>query len=162
MTKLTEHFTLEEFIDSQTAARKGINNAPPPLEYENLKRTAGVLEKVRPILGGHPILISSGYRSRRVNAEVGGSANSAHMHGLAVDFSCPGFGAPRSICRTLEPHMKELGVDQLIHEFNTWVHLGLRGGAPPRHIALTINHKGTRQGFIGWHGLSELWRHLPH
>jgi zinc D-Ala-D-Ala carboxypeptidase len=148
MSKLTEHFTLQEFTDSQTAARKSINNVPPvgSPERKNLLRTAEVMEKVRTLLGDKPILISSGYRGPSLNAAVGGSKNSAHMSGLACDFSCPGFGTPRAICRKLEPHMKELGVDQLIHEFDTWVHLGLTGGAP-RHMALTIDNRGTRSGF---------------
>ena len=68
------------------------------------------------------------------------------MSGLAVDFICPGFGSPRAICKALEPHMRELGVDQLIHEFNTWVHLGLSASAP-RHMAMTIDNRGTRNGF---------------
>ena len=145
---LTPHFTLEEFTDSQTAARKGIVNVPRADSHErkNIQRTAEVMEKVRTLLGDKPILISSGYRSPKVNAAVGGSKSSAHMSGLAVDFSCPGFGTPRAICKRLEPHMKELGIDQLIHEFNSWVHLGLRGG-DPRHMALTIDNKGTRTGF---------------
>lgn len=147
MTQLTPHFTLAEFTDSQTAARKGIHNVPPhnSQEMKNLERTALAMEEVRTILGDKPILISSGYRSPQVNAAVGGSKNSAHMSGLAVDFSCPGFGTPKHICKKLEPHMKELGIDQLIHEYDTWVHLGLRD--PPRHQALTIDNKGTRTGF---------------
>jgi hypothetical protein len=104
------------------------------------------MEKVRTILGDKPILISSGYRSPQVNAAVGGSVNSQHMSGMAVDFSCPGFGTPLAICKELEPHMKELGIDQLIHEYDTWVHLGL-SLAPPRHMALTIDKRGTRSGF---------------
>jgi zinc D-Ala-D-Ala carboxypeptidase len=148
MTQLTPHFSLEEMTDSQTAARKGLTNVPPPSsqEWKNLHRTANVMEEVRTILGDKPILISSGYRSPAVNKAVGGSSSSAHMHGLAVDFSCPGFGSPLTICKTLEPHMKTLGIDQLIHEFNTWVHLGLRS-APPRHMAMTIDNKGTRTWF---------------
>jgi len=104
------------------------------------------MEEVRTILGDKPILVSSGYRSPAVNAAVGGSKSSAHMSGLAVDFSCPGFGTPRAICVALSPHMKKLGVDQLIYEYDTWVHLGLTGGTP-RHQALTIDNKGTRSGF---------------
>jgi zinc D-Ala-D-Ala carboxypeptidase len=146
MTELTPHFTLEEFTDSQTAARQGIPNAPPAHELENLKRTAEVMEKVRTLLGDKPILISSGYRSPKVNAAVGGSKNSAHISGLAVDFSCPSFGTPLAICRKLEPHMRELTVDQLIHEYGTWVHLGLNA-TTPRHMALTIDNRGTRNGF---------------
>lgn len=148
MTQLTKNFTLEEFTDSQTAARKGIDNVPAARSQErkNLQRTAETMEEVRAILGDKPVLISSGYRSPQVNAAVGGSKSSAHMSGLAADFSCPGFGTPRAICKKLQPHMKELGVDQLIHEYDTWVHLGLSAGAP-RHMAMTIDHKGTRTGF---------------
>ena len=145
---LTPHFTLEEFTDSQTAARKGIHNVPAASSQErkNLQRAAEVMEEVRRLLGDKPILISSGYRSPAVNAAVGGSKSSAHVSGLAVDFSCPGFGTPLAICKQLQPHMKTLGVDQLIHEFGTWVHLGLTAGAP-RHMAMTIDNRGTRNGF---------------
>ena len=148
MTQLTEHFTLEEFTDSQTAARKGIPNVPPigSPDRANLQRTAETMEEVRTLLGDKPILISSGYRSPAVNSAVGGSKNSAHMSGLAVDFSCPGYGTPRAVCVALSPHMKKLGIDQLIHEYDTWIHLGLSAGAP-RHMALTIDNKGTRHGF---------------
>ena len=148
MTMLTPHFTLEELTLSQTAARKGIHNAPKEgsQEMKNLQRAAETMEKVRAILGDKPILISSGYRSPQVNAAVGGSKSSAHMSGLAVDFSCPGFGTPLAICKHLHSHMKALGIDQLIHKYNSWVHLGLTGGAP-RHQALTIDNRGTRNGF---------------
>ncbi len=147
MTQLTEHFSLEEFTDSQTAARHGITNVPVAGSHtdDNLRRTAVLMEKVRTLLG-HPVLISSGYRSPKVNKLVGGSDNSAHTHGLAVDFTCPGFGTPLAICLELEDHMVELGIDQLIHEYKTWVHLGLRV-SKPRHQALTIDKKGTRPGF---------------
>ena len=148
MTQITKNFTLQELTHSQTAARKGVRNIPHghSHEYKNLQRTAEVMELVRTILGGKPILISSGYRSREVNEAVGGSTGSAHIQGLAVDFTCPGFGAPLDICEALEPHMRELGVDQLIVEYSQWVHLGLTSG-DPRHQCLTIDTKGTRQGF---------------
>jgi zinc D-Ala-D-Ala carboxypeptidase len=148
MTQLTTHFTLEEFTDSQTASRQGIANVPSAGSQarKNIQRTAETMEKVRTLLGDKPILVSSGYRSPKVNAAVGGSKSSAHMVGLAVDFACPGFGTPIQICKKLEPHMKDLGIDQLIHEFTTWVHLGLRDSGP-RHQALTIDNRGARSGF---------------
>ena len=145
MTQLTQNFSLEEFTDSQTAARNGIKNVPGEKELVNLQRTAETLEKVRLLLG-HPILISSGYRSPKLNSAVGGSRGSAHMKGLGADFTCPGFGTPLEICRALEPHMKGLGVDQLIMEFDQWVHLGLSAGSP-RTAALTIDKRGTHSGF---------------
>ena len=42
--------------------------------------------------------------------------------------------------------MVELAIDQLIMEFDQWVHLGLSIGSP-RHQALTIDMRGTRSGF---------------
>jgi hypothetical protein len=149
MTLLTPNFTLEEFTLSQTAARKGLRNVPPPgQEHTNLIRLAKVMETVRALLDDNLVLISSGYRSPKVNAAVGGSKTSAHMSGLAVDFTAPSFGTPRDICKALEPHMRDLGIDQLIHEYDTWVHLGLRpADVAPRHMALTIDTKGTRNGF---------------
>lgn len=149
MTDLTENFTLEEFTVSETAARKGINNVPPEgsQERKNLQRTAETMEKVRTVLSDKPILISSGYRSPKVNAAVGGSKSSKHMSGLAVDFSCPKFGSPIAICKKLHSYMKELHIDQLIHEYDSWVHLGLTTGTP-RHMALTIDSAGTHDGFV--------------
>lgn len=148
MTNLSPHFTLEEFCDSQTAARHGLNNVPMlgTPERANLERTAQVMEEVRTILGDKPILISSGFRAPAVNKAVGGSKNSKHMEGLAADFSCPGFGPPLAVCRALKPHMAKLEIDQLIYEYETWVHLGL-SKTNARHMALTIDVKGTRTGF---------------
>jgi zinc D-Ala-D-Ala carboxypeptidase len=146
-TKLTDHFTLDEFTASQTAARMGIGNIPSGQELSNVQRTAETMEKVRTILGSRPVLISSGYRSPEVNRAVGGASSSAHMSGLAVDFTVPGFGSPIEICKALTPHMGELQIDQLIHEFDAWVHLGLAATGAPRMMALTIDNGGTRQGF---------------
>ena len=41
--------------------------------------------------------------------------------------------------------MVELAIDQLIHEYDTWCHLGLSVGTS-RHQALTIDMRGTRSG----------------
>jgi zinc D-Ala-D-Ala carboxypeptidase len=92
---LTPNFALAELTASQAAARAGISNTPAAAHLANLERLAGQLELVREALGGRPMLISSGYRSPKVNALVGGSASSAHTKGLAADFTCPAFGPPR-------------------------------------------------------------------
>ncbi|MBC7489402.1 MAG: hypothetical protein H7240_04810 [Glaciimonas sp.] len=53
------------------------------------------LEQVRFILGAKELHISSGYRCVALNKKVGGAANSAHLSGLAVDFTCAKFVSPR-------------------------------------------------------------------
>lgn len=136
MKRLTEHFTLEEMTISQTAARAGIDNTPSAAIVRNLRQTCEMLEAVRTTLGGAPILISSGYRSPALNKAVGGSKNSAHLEGLAADFTAPAFGTPFQIARAIAA--SSLAYDQLIHEFGVWVHLGLRQGALPRRENLSI------------------------
>lgn len=147
-TQLTKNFTLEEFTLSQTAARMGLDNTPTGQELDNCHSTARTLERVRALLGHKPVLISSGYRAPAVNQACGGSPTSAHMYGLAADFTCPGYGTPLAICQRLEPNLVELQIDQLIHEFDGWVHLAIAGpGEEARCECLTIDENGTNTGF---------------
>lgn len=146
-TNLSDHFTLGEFLASQTAARYGIDNTPTPEVFANLKKTAYLMEQVRALLGG-PIFVSSGYRSPDVNHAIGGSSTSAHMFGQACDFTCPSAGSPLDICRKIEE--SDLQYDQLIREFDAfgggWVHIAWRDN--PRRQALTIDASGTRTGIV--------------
>lgn len=120
--KLTPHFSLAEFEFSQTATRLGIDNRAPISLRPNLERLAETLEAVRKLLG-HPIRITSGYRSPALNKAIpGSSATSAHTRGLAADFICPGFGPPLHICRAIQA--SDIDFDQLIEEGN-WVHLAV-------------------------------------
>lgn len=144
-TYLSPHFTLEEFVFSQTASRCGMDNTPTGAERDNLDLTAHRMEAVRKILGSNPILISSGYRSPEVNQACGGSDTSAHMSGLAVDFICPDFGSPYEVCKAIEPYIGQLKIDQLIYEYEDWIHIGWTDGVP-REQAMTINDSGTYNG----------------
>ena len=142
---LSPHFTLQEFTYSQTASREGIPNQPDAVALENLHRTAATMEKVRTLCGDKPVTITSGYRGPELNEAVGGATSSAHCYGLGADFIIPGCGDPYDVCKIIEPHMKELMIDQLIWEYGDWVHLGLSNG-PPRNMAMTINNNGTTMG----------------
>ena len=119
--QLSPHFSLSEFTISQTASRLGVDNTPDETVIARLKQTAEGMEEVRELLGGKPILISSGYRSLPVNRALGSSDTSAHVKGYAVDFICPAFGTPLAICKALAK-AKGFEFDQLIEE-GTWVHI---------------------------------------
>lgn len=144
--KLTEHFTLEEMVLSQTAARLGIDNTPTPEILKNLRVTAAKLEEIRTLLRA-PILVSSGYRAPAVNAAVGGSKNSAHMLGLAADFTAPGFGTVLQLARKIAA--SGIVYDQLIYEFGTWVHIGLSVGPPRRQNLSIFTGTGFLKGILG-------------
>lgn len=120
--QLSAHFSLEEMIVSQAAARRGLSNDPPPDVIENLKVLCAALELARAHLG-HPIVISSGYRSANVNAIVGGVPTSAHIVGFAADILCPNFGNALSVCRALST--SEIPFDQIIFEYAAWCHFSV-------------------------------------
>jgi len=141
---LSPHFALSEFLVSETAAREGIDNTPSPEIIEQLKRTAALLEEVRTLLGGQPIIICSGYRCLELNRAIGSSDTSQHIQGQAADFTCPGYGTPLQIAEAIYAANPPIEFDQLIHEFDSWVHISW--GDDCRMMCLTINESGTNYG----------------
>lgn len=134
---LTPHFTLAEMTASQVASREGIDNEPDSQTIANLVETCRSLEGVRSLVE-RPILITSGYRSERLNRRIGGSRSSAHMKGLAADIIAVSL-TPRDLARRIMD--SDLSFDQLIFEYDAWVHLSLAEGRQRREV-LTIR-KGT-------------------
>ena len=88
MTKLTEHFSLQEMCKTNV---KGVSNAPDAKATANLYRVCGWLEELRKEWnntygdGDDPIIINSAFRNPVVNKAVGGSLTSNHLTGCAAD-----------------------------------------------------------------------------
>lgn len=131
--RLSRYHTLAELLHSDTAREHRIDNNPPPELRPNLERLAQGLDQVRELLG-HPLEISSGYRSPELNAAVGGTGTSQHCQGLACDFVCPAFGAPLEIAQAIGA--SDIEFDQCILEYGRWVHLSF--SSTPRRRTLTI------------------------
>lgn len=130
MTRLTENFTLEEFLVSDTAKRLGIGNTPTREHQKNIREIlAPTLQIIRDKLGA-PIIITSAYRNPQVNRAVGGVPNSDHARGLAADIRSPAMTA-FELAKFIEHLMKKKGplhnrVDQLILETSRGVvHVGV-------------------------------------
>lgn len=136
---LSIHFTLEEMTVSQTGARLGIDNTPTLQDLANLHDLAAALEQVRALLG-RPLLITSGYRSAKLNQAIGGAAHSAHMLGYAADFISPP-ESPLDICHAIA--RSSIPFDQLIQEHD-WVHFAI--GATNRRQLLTSSGGGYLEG----------------
>lgn len=83
-----KHFTFSEFVQSDIATKKGIDNVIPNVHVKtNIRALVDrVLDPLREFLE-LPIIITSGYRSPAVNRAVGGSKNSQHMCGQAADIT---------------------------------------------------------------------------
>lgn len=143
--KISPNFTFRESIFSQTGVNAGIFNYPNEEEFQNILKTAVEMELVRAVLFGQPLEITSWFRNSSVNKLVGGSTNSDHMTGSAVDFKCFGFGTPVVICQKLIERKESLPFKQLILE-SSWVHISFDHSLPntsPKHEVLTLLRGGN-------------------
>lgn len=139
---LSPHFTLQELIVSDTAQRDGLSNYPDPDALANLRRLSQTLEQVRSLLG-YPIRINSAYRSDEVNRRVGGTPDSAHTLGLAADISVAQLPARAVAQRIFD---SDLAYDQLILEFDRWVHLAIAEGAGRKQVLTVRDGSGYLPG----------------
>jgi hypothetical protein len=126
--QLTAHFNLAEFTRSESAKRHGVSNQPTPEHLENIKVLCEkVLEPIRAHFG-HPINISSGYRSKTLNHYIGGSLKSQHVEGKAVDLDLDNTGYSTTNKMLFDYVKDNLEYDQIIYEFGNdknpdWVHI---------------------------------------
>jgi len=122
--KLSQNLTLAEACRSETAKRKHLDNTPDELTLDNLKLTA---EKIFQPIRDHfkkPIYVSSMFRCERLNGFVGGSRNSKHITGQAIDIDNDGTDVSnKDIFEFIKDNLK---FDVLIWEYGddspNWVH----------------------------------------
>jgi len=142
MIMASPNFSMDELTHSDTAARHGIDNTPNENEKDNLYKLAMELENVRKLLNNNPIYVSSGYRCLALNKLLGSKKTSSHIKGLAADFTCRQYGTPNEIVFALIN--SDIPYDQVILEFNRWVHLSFcEDEKTPRRQALVINKEGA-------------------
>ena len=82
---ISEHLTLAEVTNSYQAKKLGIDNTPTEEQLSNLILLA---QKIFQPIRHHfnqPIIVSSGFRSKRLNDAIGGAKKSQHMDGEAID-----------------------------------------------------------------------------
>jgi zinc D-Ala-D-Ala carboxypeptidase len=136
---LSQHFTLEELVASETAARLGIDNKPDIAMIEHMRRyLVPGLEQIRALLKS-PIHVNSGYRSLALNAAVPGSApSSQHTKGEAADILSPSFGGPYAMCEAIIE--SGISFDQIIFEYGDlgWCHISF--AKAPRKSVLSKFH----------------------
>jgi len=139
---MTEHFTISEMIQSETALKKRIWNGASVAQEKNMQALMeNVLEPLR-MAYGKPITITSGFRCPKLNKAVGGVSTSQHMTGEAADIT----GGSKAETRRLAKLIVSLGLpfDQLIDEKEySWVHVSHKNGGVQRGKILRLTKKGT-------------------
>ena len=136
--KLSENFTLEELIRSNTAERMGIDNVPKDEKVvENLRSLClEVLQPLRDYVGA-PVHINSGYRCPELNMTVGGVKNSQHCRGEAADIRIVSPKQGREWAAWIEDNCR---FDQMLLERN-------KNGAVWLHVSCKRDASKNRQSF---------------
>ena len=131
---LSKNFTLEELTASTIAKRYGISNTPSATGKDKLGILArNILQPIRDAYGS-PIVVTSGYRSKRVNEIAGGASSSDHIYCCAADI--------RSVSDTVEDNKRLWEVvvwlykqgkiptlKQCINEYGfDWIHVSFQDG----------------------------------
>jgi hypothetical protein len=149
--QISKHLSLAEVSRSETAKRKGINNTPSGEHLENFKKLAeNIFEPIREHFGV-PIHISSGYRSKELNAAVGGSSSSQHCQGEAIDIDMDGTSITNA---EIFNYIKDnLEFDQLLWEFGTntnpdWVHVSYESTGKQRKQILKVIKANGKTSYI--------------
>jgi hypothetical protein len=159
--RLSEHFSLAELVESDTALRMGIANTPSHEVIENLRRTAALGEMIRAALSNEArrevfIFTLSGFRCEALERvitqkdyaawcarhDLDAASNwsmyfskKGHPQGKCLDFRAARFGTPRRIVEFIAAQPEIMAqIDQIIME-GTWVHVSWSDA--PRHEVMT-------------------------
>jgi len=161
MMMLSEHFSLAEMVESDTALRMGIDNTPSHEVVEHLRRTAALGEMIRAALSNEArrevfIVALSGYRCEALEQAITAKDYAAwcerhdfdaasswslyfgrkgHPKGKCLDFRARRFGSPAEIVTFIAGQPEIMAhIDQIIAE-GTWVHVSWSDA--PRHEVMT-------------------------
>ena len=137
--KLSKNLTLAEYVKSNTAERKGIDNTVPEELIPSAKALAeNIFQPIREHFGS-PIYVSSGFRSDALNEAIGGSKTSQHSKAEAMDIDMDHRKGPEN--EDIFHYIKDnLPFDQLIWEFGT--------DKRPNWVHVSYNPKGEQRGQI--------------
>ena len=135
---------MEEFIRSNEAKKRNIDNTPTEYQKNNViemvenlldpLREAWAIECKKYKLGTPAIRVSSGIRSKALNEAVGGSKTSAHYHGWAADL-VPCNGNLKQFKKFCINWLFDKDFDQIISEDEdknhvpSWIHIGYKNGS---------------------------------
>lgn len=117
MDQLTKHFQRSEFA----CQGKDCCDRSAPIDMV----LVCALEQLRAAVE-RPLVIESGFRCRRHNAEIGGSPDSYHTLGMAADVRVPEGWTPEQFARAAERIPVSVFQSGGIGIYSHWVHLDIR------------------------------------
>jgi hypothetical protein len=140
---MKKEFNILDYVDSPKVREFDIKeqyNVPKDVAQNLMNIHYNIIDKIYEHFEGCVIVITSGYRCPRLNAIVGGSKNSQHTRGEAVDLVVYNKGI--NITDQVFHYIKDnLEFDQLIWERGSksmpqWIHVSLKRNGQNRKQVL--------------------------
>ena len=129
------NFSMSELIKSEKAKQNNINNMPNTEQLDNiLNLIVYCLQPIRELLN-RPVIITSGFRCKQLNKLINGKTNSQHLKGEAADFCVFGITVQKTIDSISKSNIE---YDQLINEYDKWVHISYSKGKNRRQKPFCI------------------------
>lgn len=109
VVRLSKSFTLDELT---TTSREDLREANAYEALDHLKALRAVAQELLQPIRDHfgPVVVTSGYRGKALNAAVGGAASSQHCLGEAADFNVVGMEDEAGQMKVVRWVAKESGI----------------------------------------------------
>lgn len=131
-----KYFTFRELLRSEIAIKNDVANVPflygEYYAYMNLEKLVdNLLDPIRERFAT-PVIVTSGYRCRRLNELVKGVEDSQHREGKAADFYFAGF-TPKEMTQAFFEIADNFDYDQLIYyKKRHFMHISYNGDSNRR------------------------------
>lgn len=131
-----KYFTFRELLRSEIAIKNDVANTPflygEYYAYMNLEKLVdNLLDPIRERFAT-PVIVTSGYRCRRLNELVKGVEDSQHREGKAADFYFAGF-TPKEMTQAFFEIADNFDYDQLIYyKKRHFMHISYNGDSNRR------------------------------
>lgn len=131
-----KYFTFRELLRSEIAIKNDVANIPflygEYYAYMNLEKLVdNLLDPIRERFAT-PVIVTSGYRCRRLNELVKGVEDSQHREGKAADFYFAGF-TPKEMTQAFFEIADNFDYDQLIYyKKRHFMHISYNGDSNRR------------------------------
>ena len=136
---------MAELTRSRTAVKQHLSNDPDGAAVSALQELCRVVLEPLRRMWDEPIIVTSGYRSTRLNRAVGGVPNSQHCLGMAADIVAVNPEDTITLGRLAQA--LPLPYDQLIYEGMNraetrcqWIHISYNPSGKNRHVVLRNYH----------------------
>lgn len=140
--QISPHFTVH---DATYLPTWGVHHGPSDVEKDNILKTAEKLELIREYLGDHPVNVNCWIRpmmancpgtrfdGKNYNLMVGGAVGSAHIRGLACDFTVSTITC-NEVRAQLESKLEEFNIRMEKKLNASWIHVDLFPANPNRYF----------------------------